>query len=409
MHSLAPGRLARFDRVWVGQLVLVCMIVLSAAPAGAVEPVGPRTIDQLATALRSDPIVVEPAFGTGDAAGVHAVLTDLAAAVDVPVYVVMASIPAELRTAEDPAQQAATLLSTTLGEGLYYVQLTEGIGWVGGFGAARTLDVTPGHRAHTRAREIGPLEYNQPTTALEAELVLRAAADPGKEISDAQLREWIDTPRAFVPTEARDRVDQVARRWVFAIASALAVLIAGLTVVLVGGKYPLGPRRARRASDEKRRAVHVLDGTVLRRVQRRYDLLRAEDLGSPHSTAAAEALAAADLVAETGDELDTVGAWVLAQQADRELDRIRRTNQVAYRPCIVNPLHGEASATVPLSGSSIDAPACIRCSRERGHFLTTPTWRGERSYLATSTVWARTGFGALVDDLARQVIADRTS
>lgn len=389
--------------------LLACLTLLVPAAAGAAEAVGPRTIDQLATVLRSDPILVEPAFGTGDAAGVHAVLTDLAADVNVPVYVVMASIPAELRTVEDPAQQAATLLSTTLGEGLYYVQLTEGISWVGGFGAARTLDVTPGHRAHTRAREIGPLEYNQPTTALEAELVLRAAADPGQEIGDAQLRAWIDTPRAFVPTEARDRVDQVARRWVFAIASALAVLIAGLTVVFVGGKYPLGLRRTREASDEKPQAVQVADGAVLPRVQRRYDLLRPEDLGSPHATAAAEALAAADLVAGTGDELDAVGAWVLAQQADRELDRIRRTTQQAYRPCVVNPLHGEASATVPLSGSSIDAPACISCSRERGRFLTARTWRGERPYLDTSTVWARTGFGALVDDLARQVIADRRS
>lgn len=392
-------------RLMVG--LLACLTLLVPAAAGAAEAVGPRTIDQLATALRSDPILVEPAFGTGDAAGVHAVLTRLAADVDVPVYVVMASIPAELRTVEDPAQQAATLLSTTLGEGLYYVQLTEGISWVGGFGAARTLDVTPGHRAHTRARDIGPLEYNQPTSALEAELILRSAADPGQEISDDRLRAWIDTPRAFVPTEARDRVDQVARRWVFAIASALAVLAAGLTLVFVGGKYPLGLRRTRKASDEEPQHVPTVDSTVLPRVQRRYDLLRPEDLGSPHTTAAALALEAADLVADTGDTLDAVGAWVLAQQADRELDRIRRTTQMAYQPCVVNPLHGEASATVPLSGSSIDAPACISCSRERGNFLTARTWRGERPYLDTSTVWARTGFGALVDDLARQVIADR--
>lgn len=385
--------------------LIACLTLLApAAPAAA----GPRTIDQIATALRSDPVLVDPALGTGDAAGVHDVLTDLAADVDVPVYVVMAVIPPELRTAEHPAEQAAALLNASLGDGLYYVQLTEGIRWAGGFGAARDLDVAPGHRAFGRAREIGPLEYNQPTAALEAELIVRSAADPGREITDEQLREWIDSPRAFVPTAARARVDQLGQRWVVTIATALAVAIAGLALVLVGGRHPLEYRRTRRASSQEPPVTAAVDHTALPRVQRRYDLLRPQDLASPHATAAAEALAAADLVADTGDALDDVGAWVLAQQADRELDRIRRTTQIVYRPCVVNPLHGEASATVPLSGSSIDAPACISCSRERGTFLTVPSWRGHRRYLDTSTVWARTGFGALVDDLARQVTTDRT-
>lgn len=409
MHSLAlaPGRRARCARVWVSRLVLVCIILLSAAPSGAAEPVGPRTVDQLAETLRTDPVLVDPVLGTGDAAGVHDVLTDLADDVDVPVYVVLASLPPDLRGAEDPAQQAAALLRTTLGDGLYVVQFTDGISWVGGFGAAQGLDVGPGQRAYNRARDLGPLDYNQTTAALEAELVLRSAARPGREVSDAQLRQWIDTPRAFVPTAARDRVDQVARRWVFAIAAALAVLIAGLTVIAVGTKWPMGARRARRDGAQTPETI-VVDESTLPRAQRRYDKLSVADLASPHATAASDALAAADLVAGTGDRLDAVGAWVLAKQADRELDRIHRSTRQPYRPCVVNPLHGEASATVPLSGSSIDAPACVSCSRERGAFLTASTWRGERPYLDTSTVWARTGFGALVDDLARQVIADRS-
>lgn len=389
-------------RLLVG--LLTCLTLLVAAPAGAATSAGPRSIDQLATALRADPIVVEPALGTGDAAGVHDVLTKLATEVDAPVYIVLASLPPELRAAGNPAEQAGALLHATLGDGLYVIQFTDGISWVGGFGAAKAIDFRPGQRAEGRAREIGPLEYNQTTAALEAELVLRSAADPGRAFSDDQLREWIDTPRAFVPTEARDRVDQVAGRWVFTIASALAVLIAGLTLVLVGAKYPIGRRRPRQPDADRPQPV---DDTVLPRVQKRYDALRAQDLASPHAVAAAEALEAADLVVGTGDRLDQVGAWVLAKQAERELDRIKRTAQLTYRPCVVNPLHGEAAATVPLAGSSIDAPACLSCSRGHGAFLTTPTWRGDRRYLDTSTVWARTGFGALVDDLAQQVIADR--
>lgn len=386
--------------------LLGCVALLVPMSAAAAEATGPRTVDQLTAALRADPVLVDPALGTGDAAGVHDVLTDLSDEVDVPVYVVLASTPAELRTAEHPAEQAAGLLNAALGDGLYIVQLTEGISWVGGFGAqAKKLDTSPGQAAHHRAQDLGPLDYNQPTAALKAELVLRSAADPGREIGDDQLREWIDTPRAFVPTEARDHVDQSARRWVVTIAAALAVLIAGLTLTSVGTAYPLGVRRARAKSAPN---LNPLDVAALSRAQKRYDNLRVEELASPQATAAAEALSAADLVADSTDPLDTVGAWVLAQQAERELDRIHRPSRPPYRPCVVNPEHGEASATVPLTGSSIDAPACASCGHERGGFLTVSTWRGQRRYLDTSSVWARTGFGALVDDLARQVIADRS-
>lgn len=393
-------------RLMVG--LLVCLTLLVPTAAGAAEATGPRTVDQIAASLRTDPVLVEPALGTGDAAGVDKVLTDLAGELEVPVYVVLASVPAELRNAEHPAEQAAGLLNAALGDGLYYVQFTEGISWVGGFGAAKDLDIRPGRGAHHRARQLGPQEHNQPTAALEAELILRSAADPGREISDDQLREWIDTPRALVPTEARNHVDQSARRWVVTIAAALAVLIAGLTLTSVGTAYPLGLRRARTKDREAVPSLNPVDDAALSRAQKRYDNLRVEELASPHATAAAEALSAADLVADSTDSLDTVGTWVLAQQAERELDRIHRPSRPPYRPCVVNPEHGEAIATVPLSGSSIDAPACASCGHERGAFLTVSTWRGERRYLDTSTVWARTGFGALVDDLPRQVIADRS-
>ncbi|MET1037399.1 MAG: hypothetical protein ABW075_03940 [Aeromicrobium sp.] len=395
---------------WLILAVLAGITIVVPSAAGAAETAGPRSVDQIAAALSDDPVQVDPALGTGDTAGVHDVLTELVGGLDVPAYVVLTSLPPELRTAEDPAQQAAALLNATLGDGLYHVQFTDGIGWTGGFGVARELDTSPGQRANTRAREIGPLEYNQTTAALEAELVLRSAADPEREISDDQLREWIDTPRAFVPTEFGDRTDLLAQRWVVAIAAAVAVLIAGLILVPVAARYPLRSDPARdRSTGPNGRTKPVLeaDPAAVSRAQRRYDKLRANDLASPHATAAAEALEAADLVAVTGDRLDDVGAWVLALQADRELRRIRRTTLSPYRPCVVNPLHGEASQTVRLSGSSIDAPACSSCSVDRGDFLTDSTWLGHRPYLDGSSVWARTGFGALVDDLARQVIGDR--
>jgi hypothetical protein len=404
--ALAPGRLARSVRAGAG-LALAVLVLVVPSSAGATATQGPRTVDDLAASLRDDPILVDPTMGTGDADGVHDVLTDLAAQVDVPVYVVLAATPADLRTTEDPAQQAAALLNADLGDGLYVVHFTDGIGWVGGFGAAKDIDTTPGQRAATRAREIGPNEYNQVTAALDAELVLRAAADPGRAISDDRLRELIDTPYAFVPTGARERTDQLARRWVYTIAAALAVLVAGLCLSAVGRAAPMPSRRRTTTAPSSSRVLNPVDDETLIRAHRRFDGLAAADLASPHATAAQEALTAADLVASSGDRLDAVGAWVLAQQAGREIDRIRRPARPAYRPCVVNPEHGEASATVRLARTSIDAPACAACAHTPGTFLTAPTWGRDRSYLTTSTVWARTGFGALVDDLAGQVIADR--
>ena len=405
--ALAPGRLARSARAAAG-LLLGMLVLAVPSSAGASGTQGPRTVDDLSTLLRDDPILVDPTMGAGDAAGVHAELTDLAAAVDVPVYVVLASTPADLRTTEDPAQQAAALLNADLGDGLYVVHFTEGIDWVGGFGAAKDIDTTAGQRASTRAREIGPDEDSRPTAALEAELVLRAAAAPGRAISDDRLRELMQAPHALVATtSAGERADQLARRWVYAIAAAVAVLVAGLTLSSVARAAPMPGRRRTtpvRGSDP---VLNPVDDETLIRAHRRFDGLPATDLSSPHAMAAEEALTAADLVAFSGDRLDAVGAWVLAQQAGREMDRIRRPARPAYRPCVVNPEHGEASGTVRLARSSIDAPACAACAHTPGTFLTASTWGRDRSYLTTSTVWARTGFGALVDDLAAQVIADR--
>ncbi|WP_456698721.1 hypothetical protein [Aeromicrobium sp. P5_D10] len=384
----------------------VCLFLLFGTAANAASSPYPRTLEDIVAGLRQDPIMVHTAMGTGDADGVHDLLTDLAAKVDVPVYVVLSSTPDELSGAERPAEQATAVLQQALGDGLYIVKFNDGPSHIAGYGAAKDLDFNPGQRAYTRARDMGPYEYNVPTAALQAELVLRSAADPGQEISDSTLRGWLDSPRAFQPDSDDSLADLLAKRWVYATGAGVAVLLGCLTLVWLSIKAPLRTRRD--PKEEVAGPPSQFDAEELPRAQARYDKLPAAQLGSPHATAAEEALTAADLVAATGDGLDQIGAWVLARQADRELDRISRSSLAPFVPCMINPEHGEAGTTVRLAGSSIDAPVCRRCGNEQGEFLTASTWRGERSYLDTRTVWARTGFGALVDDLARQVIADRS-
>lgn len=374
-------------------------------PAGAADQSFAQTLDDMVTQLHKDPVLVQPVMGTGDTAGVHDLLAKLSDAVDVPVYVVLAATPPELAGAEQPGEQAAAVFHEALGDGLYIVHFNDGIGYVGGFGQAKNLDVTPGLRANTRAEKLGPEKYNQTTAVLEAALVLRSAAHPGKAISDSELRDQIDEPWAFVPTDSFDRADDVARRWVFTIAAGLAVLIGGLTLTRVATRNPLPA--AHPSDTSQANAMPETAHTELNQIQQRFDRLTPADLGSPHGLAADEALQAAQKVIGTGDELDEVGAWVLALIAERELQRLRKPQLQAYRPCVVDPTHGEADGTLRLSGSSIDAPACHACTRQQGTFLAAHTWRGDRPYLDTRSVWARTGFGALVDDLARQVLDSR--
>lgn len=394
-------------RLTAGLAVCLFLLVsaLILAPATASAPY-PRTLDDIVAGLRQDPIMVQTAMGAGDAEGVHDLLTELAAKVDVPVFVVLSSTPAELADVERPAEQATAVLQQALGDGLYIVKFTDGASFVEGYGRAKDLDYSPGQSAQSRASDLGPHKYNDVTAAFEAELVLRSAAEPGQEISDATLRGWLDSPHAFAPDIDDSLADHLARRWVYATVAAVTVLIGCLALLWLSVKAPMSNRRDR--VEEPPGPPSQIDAEALSAAHSRFDALTATQLGSPYATAAEEALAAADLVAATGDRLDQIGAWVLAQQADRALDRIARPSLAPYRPCTINPVHGEASATVRLAGSAIDAPVCRACGRTQSEFLNVSTWRGRRPYLDTNTVWARTGFGALVDDLARQVIADRT-
>ncbi|GAA3527316.1 hypothetical protein GCM10022234_25670 [Aeromicrobium panaciterrae] len=385
--------------------LLLLLGLLIAAPTGAAGRPVARTIDEMVAQLRTDPVLVQPVMGTGDAHVAHDMLAGLAERVDAPVYVVLGALPAELDGAEHPAEQAAALLRQELGDGLYIIKFDEGIDYARGFGKAASLDLNLGYRAIRAAEEEGPEEYNRTTAVFDAAALLRAAAEPGQPISDRTLRKLMDEPWAFIATESNEHADQVARRWVYAIAAGLAVAIAGLTLSRVAVGAPMAARRAPDHSPGAPEPPDLADTErVLDQAQHRFDALSAAQLGSASAHSADEALRAARTVVGSRKDLDVVGARVLALIAGRELDRIDKPSLAAYRPCVVNPLHGEASETIQLSGTALDAPVCRACARQPGDFLRARTWRGSRPYLDTDTVWASTGFGALVDDLASQVL-----
>lgn len=396
---------------------LAAVALLLGAPAGAAaEPAD--TVDELVTQLRDDPILVQPSMAMGDSARAHDVLTEAAADLDLPVYVVLADTPSDLAGTELVAEQAAALFRAELGDGLYHVEFREGISYTRSWGGGELDDayLAPVTEAIERAESNARGEYPRASALFEAVLTVRWAAAPAEALPDALVDEYAAQPWAFVADSDRSRADATAARWVWLLATVSGLVVAGTIITLVvtarrAGSTPAG-RDARRGASTSAVPGDIA-ATATRRLddaRRRLAALSPEKLTSPAGSAAADAVEAGDHVLATGDPLDAVGATVLAAVAVREVERAGSPKRQPYRPCFVNPLHGEARDTVRIDGSSIDAPVCRDCARKQGRFLAVRRrLRGPAPYTDTSTVWARTGFGALVGDLAAQVLDDRSA
>ncbi|NED96684.1 hypothetical protein G1H11_15345 [Phytoactinopolyspora alkaliphila] len=407
------------------------------APTAAAQEAFPRTIDDIVEHLRADPVLIQPAMGMGDTRAAHDLLVDLAADVDGPVYVVLADTPEDLAATDGVSEQAAALLRSELGDGLYFVDFIDGPRYVGAWGPTANVDQRVTAEALQYVVANGPGEYPRASTLLEAVLTVRAAAEPGEPLPVEVVDEYAEQPWAFIPTEHYERADALAGRWVATLGTGIAILVAGS--IMTGVVHAVTSRTTRRQGGSGGRdgsRTHAGRGTgrggagkttsrrpeadadipadiadVARnrweRARRRFENLNARELALPPASAAEEALDAAERVLETRDELDAVGAYVLSLQAERELRRIGKANVPRFRPCFINPMHPEARETVRIAGSTIDAPVCPQCRREQGSFMVVRTrWR-RRPYVETNTVWARTGYGALVDNLARHVLENR--
>ncbi len=385
----------------------------AATPASDEPPPHAATVDEMVEQLRADPVLVQPSMGMGDTRLAHEVLSQAVADAGVPVYVVLAEMPEELARMERPAEQVAVLFREALGDGIYHVDFLEGSSYTGAWGVPDELDFRPAYIALRAAEQRASGEYPRPSALFEAVLVVQAAVTPGAELPSSVVDEYASQPWAFLPERLKPIADARADRWVATLIVVTGVLVAGLIITagiarakpLARGRSAARPPAYEAVPDGLDRRVHKRLGGV----RRRRDALSGDELTSPAGERATSAIEAAERVIDTGDELDLVGADVLTRIADREIDRLHDPERRRYQPCFINPLHGEASDTVRLDGSSIDAPVCSACGRRQGAFLSTrKRMRGWEPYVDTSTVWARTGYGALVGDLTEQVLADRS-
>jgi hypothetical protein len=108
---------------------------------------------------------------------------------------------------------------------------------------------------------------------------------------------------------------------------------------------------------------------------------------------------------EARTAVDSVGALILAEDGEAALAGRPRPKR-----CFFDPEHRGATTTTRwrLGDEEAEVPACGRCA-EALRDGRAPDALGDRGepYFKRDSVWARTGFGAIDDELAARVLAGR--
>lgn len=412
----------------------------------------PSTVAEITAALRQDPILVSQMLGNGATAQVldalHAKL-DLA---QVPVYIVLTRTPVGLDGSSADEEIASLVHAKIGGEGIYYVHTSLGSGELVTYGdidaSVDNDDTLVSLARYTGLDQVDELitatygDDARVAPATEAAIVLDVAANaaiPDYEqpvLTQAQLAgysapEW-STSTYYVDSDLEPA--SVGLSALTGISVGLVVAAVAFRLVraaMAGGSaWPTLTSRSKRGEAalrptppaKKRSADAVAPADEEPDVRTRATAAVAaldDDLESRTAAAAAPErlrmaiesrdLARRLLAPQGAHPLDVVGAMVLALTASRA---IREQDESPYRCCFVNPLHGAGRNQADLPGG-LSVSVCRPCERalETGvepSDALTETRRGRtRPYYAGDSVWARTGFGTLSDELWLDVQRDR--
>ncbi|GGO76000.1 hypothetical protein [Nocardioides deserti] len=414
------------------------------APADppAADPVD-AFVDELADALHEDPVQVDPMFGNGRTEDVDAALTDVVAGVDFPAYVVLAPGPDGL-AANDPGRDLAGRLHERIGgDGVYLVQ-TDPASF--GLTIVSHGDVPDAFLVSQISVEVwqggGADAALSPGGSVARALEI---LDSGGGMSEEEFGSYAEQTIYRDPPEW-DLDYEVPTQGTYAMGTALAFLAVGGCAYLLlrtlarwretapaGARgrpgrpgrpgqrgrsaatpsTPLpGPAQVRETAEaELASLARLLDRTADRRVEPD----RRQLVDGSYDTARS-------LLERTGtddaDLDDLLGALVLvriATAAAGSRSRSKRGGEprAPYRPCFFDPRHGEGTQrrAVPVGGTELTVPACRACGRATDAALEPMGVRSgllgrERPWYELDTVWARTGYGAFVDDLWQHVAAD---
>ncbi|MGO1291870.1 MAG: hypothetical protein ACTMH0_11325 [Brevibacterium linens] len=199
--------------------------------------------------------------------------------------------------------------------------------------------------------------------------------------------------------------------------------------LVIGGIFIFRSMRAK-AAEARRRDRFRLPSSLLHRVDHlqrsalredinseatelasSLDQLRTDDLSSAELTQVERAFdayyeARSIVDDEAAERIDLAGAMVLLRQARREIGLAGQSRGArSSRPeslCTVNPLHGEARTTSPVSVGvrAVRVPVCSACEGDlRGGRDLQWIFDKGRPYIEAESVWAETLFGAIGGNL----------
>lgn len=410
-------------------------------------PADVSDIDKLAEALKVDGVVIDSSMGSGQAVEVHDRIATIVKETPFPVYVAMVNRPAGISGDGAEASEAlASLLHRRIGgKGVYIVDTPDSLTRIVsyGFGVRASLlslsasaDADLVDAALERAN--GGHVYTPRVMLAEAwarqaeELVQVAGEDhPVGEypstLTDetvaeivefglplAQAQEWRPEVRRFVEADAP------SKGW-----AALVGGLSGLVVALLLGQTLRGwPRSVGAGAASRTDPVDLVPDLDTERalavaeVERLAQLLADLDWSKAERDAAQQAdqarVAASHLLDST-DVADLVGARALAAVGTQDVRRAVRHRGVVLHPCFFDPRHGDGADSVSwrLGDGAVEVLCCTSCRKavhrmdERPDVVHVPGRRAPRPYFERDDVWARTGFGALTDTFAADVLAAR--
>lgn len=410
--------------------------ILGVGPAQAEDPAPyPTTVDELAQTLRTEHIIVQQTQGSGDAQGTIDRLADIAAELDFTTYVALISPLRDMETGVDGSRDLAISLARQLGPGLYVIRAGSTVLEV----TAWDIDLDRTRfslQVYSNSNAVSPRAEDhyglQPGT--QAEVALLTAASPGADdddyntpnLSATEIDALADREDSLRPYGRPGLDDQDPDSSWTSGKRVMIGTVTGLGAFLLvwqtlrgwpGWRRPDKPDRPKPAVDR----TLVPSSTELRSVAERRLTELSEALAdnsrpvtSPaHLESAEFARAAGELMLDSADVLDLIGAGQLALQGKRHLRIAVGTARRPLLPCFFNPLHqaGTAQAQWGFGEGDVTVPVCSACEANlragvRPDILAPARFGPDRPYYAGDSIWARTGFGALVDDLGAAVLAD---
>lgn len=406
-------------------------------------------LDVLAEALREDGVVVERVMGAGEAQDSHDRLVELVKNVPFPVYVALVKMPEGVAGERSGAanEALATLLHRRIGgAGMYVVGSEAGPQRVVSYGldasgALLSLSDSANDRLVRAAAEERAGGYVWIPQVIEAEGTVRAA----EELLELARRDSsaLDYPSTLGEAEVEELADRavalharsnwhgntafVPVRQVSTGRSTLIGVLAGSAVALFLGQTLRGwpgrrredqqpgsksvgeaaPRSGTDSAQEAARARASLE-VLAKRLERAASDTRLDQELYARALAAREA---AERYVDSDDPVELAGARALVRAGERDLARSRGGRRGIFRPCFFDPRHAEAPGEVGwrLGQGQVRVPSCRRCTKDvtagREPATLTARRRGrDVPYYTRDDVWARTGFGALTDSFARDVL-----